>query len=132
MTREQLDEIASGWAYSSSATALHIHKLIAQAREALGLREALSKATRFLIQRPQYSAVGWIEVCRCEGHRLPKQPYMWAVRRDGHVLGKQWQWEHEPLPSSRDDEFYAEYRFDTREEAEKAALEAINNARRGK
>ena len=41
MTRAELDELARGWAHSSRTTARHIHKLIAQAREALELREAL-------------------------------------------------------------------------------------------
>jgi len=37
----------------------------------------------------------------------------WAVRRMGRaVLNVDGQWEHEPLPSSRSDEFLARTRFD--------------------
>ena len=63
-----------------------------------------------------------VRVCRCEGHYLPKQPYMWAVRWMGNVIGKSGDAEYEPIPSSRDDEFYAEYRFDTPATAQAAAV----------
>jgi hypothetical protein len=67
-----------------------------------------------------------VDVMRCEGPRLPKQPYMWKVLSgSGAVLGKDGEWEYEPIPSSRDEEFYAHCRFDTYEEAEAAALKAL-------
>lgn len=37
---------------------------------------------------------------------------VWAIRKRGWCWSKDdEQWEHEPLPSSRDDEFYARCRF---------------------
>lgn len=44
-------------------------------------------------------------------------PPKWAVRRMGECLNKQGDWEYEPMPSSRDDEFLARCRFDTPEQA---------------
>ena len=41
----------------------------------------------------------------------------WAVRWHGRCLTKTAEWEYEPLPSSRDDAFYARCRFDTLEQA---------------
>lgn len=41
----------------------------------------------------------------------------WAVRWYGHCLTKTAEWEYEPMPSSRDDAFYARCRFDTLEQA---------------
>jgi hypothetical protein len=41
----------------------------------------------------------------------------WAVRRLGWCLRKDHEWEYEPLPSSRDDDFYARCRFDSINEA---------------
>ncbi len=37
----------------------------------------------------------------------------WAVRRGGSCLSKNGEWEYEPLPSSRDDAFYARCRFES-------------------
>jgi hypothetical protein len=44
-------------------------------------------------------------------------PAKWAVRRHGDCLNKQGEWEYEPMPSSRDDEFLARCRFDSPAEA---------------
>lgn len=46
-----------------------------------------------------------------------------AVRRGRSVLSKTGEWVFEPMPSSRDDAFYKQCRFDTFDEA-KAALKA--------
>jgi len=46
----------------------------------------------------------------------------WAVRRRGYVLSTNGEWEYEPMPSSRDDDFYARYRFGSLD----AALEALD------
>jgi len=89
------------------------------------LRKRLESATEF---RVFTHFIFNVNVCRCEGWKLPKQPYMWAVRRSGYVLGKDGEWAHEPIPSSRDDKFYAMYRFDTYDEAEAAALKALERA----
>jgi hypothetical protein len=46
---------------------------------------------------------------------------LWAVRRDGRCLNNRGEWEYEPLPSSRDDDFIKRCRFPT-PEAARAAL----------
>jgi hypothetical protein len=133
-TREQLDELRAK-AHLGHLTPEDEEALFTAVAEALALRERMNTAIRFRFA----SGAHWsndIEICRCEGHLLPKQPYMWAVRQGGNVLGKSGEWQYEPLPSSRDDGFYAEYRFDTYEDAERAAGTfepscPINNARRG-
>lgn len=48
----------------------------------------------------------------------------WAVRYFGLCLNKESQWEFEPLPSSRTDAFYKDFRFDSLQEA----IDAFNNA----
>lgn len=37
----------------------------------------------------------------------------WAVRSGGQCFNKQGEWEYEPLPSSRDDEFLERCRFNS-------------------
>lgn len=42
----------------------------------------------------------------------------WAIRSgDSECLGKDGEWIHEPIPSSRDEEFYRMYRWDLMAEA---------------
>lgn len=41
----------------------------------------------------------------------------WAVRRRGSCLAKDGEWELDPIPSSRDDGFYARCRFDSLDDA---------------
>jgi hypothetical protein len=36
----------------------------------------------------------------------------WAVRRMGRCLGSEGEWDYEPLPSSREDDWLATHRFD--------------------
>ena len=50
----------------------------------------------------------------------------WAVRRNSSCLAKDGEWEYEPIPSSRDDEFYARCRFDSLEQA-MAAVKSANS-----
>ena len=49
---------------------------------------------------------------------------LWAVRRSGDVLNKQGEWEWEPMPSGRDEDFLARARFATADEAIAAAIRA--------
>lgn len=51
-------------------------------------------------------------------------PALWAVRRLSFCLNKDGQWEYEPMPSSRDDEFLARCRWPTVEAAYGAWLAA--------
>lgn len=90
------------------------------AREAGSVEQPKFDAVKYQVTGVRHNS---ITIDRCEGHRLPKQPYMWAVRDQfGYVLNKNGDWESEPQPSSRDDAFYDACRFDTYEEAEKAAV----------
>jgi hypothetical protein len=54
-----------------------------------------------------------ISIERCEG----RQGITWAARRLGQCLNRQGEWEYEPQPSSRDEEFLARCRFETKEQA---------------
>lgn len=49
----------------------------------------------------------------------------WKIVSMGDNLNRQGNWEHEPLPSSRDDEFIARCRFETFDEAVKIAEENL-------
>ena len=51
----------------------------------------------------------------------------WCVRRRGDCLNHDAEWEWEPMPSSRDDDFYARCRFDTLAEAVAAYNRSANN-----
>ena len=44
-------------------------------------------------------------------------PDKWAIKMGSHVLNKYGQWEYEPMPSSRDDEYLERCRYLTPEEA---------------
>lgn len=44
-------------------------------------------------------------------------PDKWAINDGGSCLSREGEWEWEPLPSSRDDDFISRCRFDTPEEA---------------
>jgi hypothetical protein len=54
-------------------------------------------------------------------------PDRWAVRRSGHVLGRDGDFTYEPLPSSRVERFYKRYRFATVAEAIKVWREHLRN-----
>ncbi len=65
----------------------------------------------------------WISVeltCRAgEGpHRPPGDT--WAVRKGGWCLNDNYEWEFEPIPSSRDEAFYARTRWPLEEALERA------------
>ena len=55
----------------------------------------------------------------------------WAVRSHVDCLSRSGEWEWEPSPSSRDDEFYARCRFDSLEQAHTAWMEAKNMSDEG-
>jgi len=47
-----------------------------------------------------------------------QKPISWAIRKSSLCLSKKTkEWEYEPMPSSRDDEYYEEFRFSSLEEA---------------
>lgn len=57
--------------------------------------------------------------------------HKWAVRRAGSCLNRDSEFEYEPLPSSRDDEFLARCRFDSAESAYAAWESYEASGRRG-
>lgn len=61
---------------------------------------------------------------RIERARQMSGPDLWAVRYRGDVLNKQGEWEWEPMPSGRDEDFLARARFATSDEAIAAAIRA--------
>lgn len=52
-------------------------------------------------------------------------PAKWAVRLHGDCLNRTGEWEWEPMPSGRDDDFLERCRFDTDQEAIDAAARAV-------
>lgn len=50
------------------------------------------------------------------------QPTSWAIRESGSVLANDGEWEMEPLPSDRDDEYLRRTRWPTAEQAAEFAL----------
>lgn len=69
---------------------------------------------------------------RIQRARQMEGPDKWKVERDGSVLNKSGDWEYEPLPSSRSDEFLARCRYDTAQEAIRAAMFREQNTEAGK
>lgn len=51
-----------------------------------------------------------------------KGPAKWAVRCNGNVLSVQGEWDWEPMPSSRDDDWLEKFRFDNAQDAIDAAM----------
>ena len=56
----------------------------------------------------------------------------WCVRRRGDCLNHDAEWEWEPSPSNRNDEFYARCRFDTLAEAVAAYNRSANAPAQGR
>jgi hypothetical protein len=52
---------------------------------------------------------------------------LWVVRANGRCLNKSGEWEWEPMPSSRDDEFLARCRFDSAVAARAALAKAVKS-----
>lgn len=66
----------------------------------------------------QVSAYSLPDGTRIEATPQRRGPARWAVRNGfGSCLNSSAQWEDEPSPSSRDDEFFARCRWDTAQEA---------------
>lgn len=60
------------------------------------------------------------DVCRIEEVLQRDGSSLWAIRRQfGDCMNKSGEWEDEPQPSERHDEFFARCRFATPEEAYK-------------
>jgi len=58
------------------------------------------------------------------GRYYGKGPILWAVTWRGRVLSRDGEWEFEPIPSSRDEQFIARCRFGSLDDAIAAAIRA--------
>lgn len=83
------------------------------------LSERLAMAISFRV-KDGYSKFHPVVVDRCDRRDLP--PW-WAIRHGRMCLTKTGMWEYEPMPSYRDDEFYARCRWTDFTEALQAAQE---------
>lgn len=79
-------------------------------------------ATRFTV--PYAPKYGGSKTADIERRDQRDATQLWAVKDGSCCLAKDGEWEYEPLPSSRDEEFIARCRYATKEEA-LAALEAL-------
>lgn len=68
-----------------------------------------------------------IDAARVERVMQIEGPDKWAVRLHGRCLNTAGQWEWEPMPSSRDDDFLGRCRFDTAH----AAIDQARLAQKG-
>jgi hypothetical protein len=59
---------------------------------------------------------------RVERAQQIEGPDKWAVRQGGNCLSKAGEWEWEPMPSGREDDFLERCRFDTAQDAIAAAI----------
>ena len=120
-----LDEKSSNAGFEGFTQWLHIEygKRIAELEQEVDrVNQTLNSAVQFLVFGDPADHYA-IYVHKCFGHRLPKEP-MWKVMCGPSVLGKNGRWTYEPQPSSRDDEFYAMFRFDSFGTARDAAVTA--------
>lgn len=128
LTNEQIDLIAADGMRNAAggiyATSVHefARAIEAAARRAGGTAE-LGTVSEYVIEgEPRLRGMGDIRVCRC---KQVGGGVKWAVRGVlGDCLNRDGEWEDEPLPSSRSDDFLARCRFDSAEEALAAARRA--------
>lgn len=90
-------------------------------REA-ALLARLDSAERALANVASYWITRGINPIKVECCRQIEGPDKWAIRQGGNCLNKSGEWEWEPMPSSRDDDFLARCRFDAAQEAIDAAM----------
>lgn len=88
------------------------------------LLDRLDSAERDAANVASYWITRGINPLKVERVQQIEGPDKWAIRQGGNCLNKSGEWEWEPMPSGRDDEFLARCRFDTAQEAIDAALRA--------
>lgn len=85
-------------------------------------RESDPIATTYLVN-PGTEISDWITVeLTCFAGEGPHKPPAdtWAIRRRGRCLSRDGEWVREPIPSSRDSDFYGHCRFPLDEAIERA------------
>jgi hypothetical protein len=103
-------------------TADHLHAVIRAATERAAKQERADGVLISAYALPVAASV--IDHVRIERASQMAGPDLWAVRFRGDVLNKQGDWEWEPMPSGRDDDFIERARFSTAEEGIAAAIRA--------
>lgn len=112
---------SQGW--KKWRTEPHTHNALEDARGNAGaLRRVLQvrRPSNSLPQELEVAAYKLPDGARIEASAQKQGPPKWAVRQNGSCLNRQGQWEWEPQPSSRDDRFLIQCRWDTVEQAHRA------------
>lgn len=112
-------ERAGGTYVLDVLAAAHTDRLMANTDRIAKLEARLASASRFTLFHMGTRCVSADWAPQMDGS------VKWAVRDAGWCLGKGLEWEYEPMPSSRDDDFLARCRFDTLDEAMHAGVEAL-------
>lgn len=90
------------------------------------------KATTYTVNliEPMHEWITVVLTCVAGGgpHKPPEDT--WAVRKGALCLNEAMEWEYEPIPSSRDEDFYSRTRWDLDEAIEHAVYMANQEARR--
>ena len=73
--------------------------------------------TKYRIPPPNKSALYPLNSVTIEERIQPDGKSLWSVNQSGNVMGMDGEWELEPMPSNRDEEFYRRCRFNSIEEA---------------
>lgn len=96
---------------------LELRKLLAGAQahkeRYYALKRQFQMASRFLVRESPHHYTLNIEVLRTGADS-------WAVMQGGNVLNNEGEFEYQPMPSSRDEDFLARTRFDFKTAMEKA------------
>lgn len=108
---ERIAKAGDPWGYA--ATPVNILALIAEVR---ALRESAG-LHGVRIERYSIPESG-TEIIRTDQRTGPAK---WKVYKEGYCLAKSGDWEYEPMPSSRTDDFIERCRFDSAQEAITAA-----------
>ncbi len=74
----------------------------------------LAKATAFAFEVPKTSRISHVEIRRTT---KPGDPQSWSISNGSSVLSMEGDWEYEPSPSNRDEEFLARCRYPSCEAA---------------
>lgn len=112
-------ERAGGTYVMDVLAAAHADRLMANTDRIAELETRLASASRFTIfhMGTRHVSADWAP--QMDGS------VKWAVRDGSECLNKDLEWEYEPMPSSRGDDFLARCRFDTVDSALEAGIQAL-------
>lgn len=107
-TRELAQRIVGLWLFEEEGWGLRAERVPGGADTILWLVEACDQGLTHLVSMIQVLRIGPDEHVTVER----RGPDEWAVCRDHQVLNSSAEWEYEPSPSNRGDDFIARTRFD--------------------